>query len=156
MVLSWPPPKELWPKTILGKSVHDFISNNYSLFIRAMHSEAQPHKYAAALTIERKGGEDDGGHFFIGTYGIKVVSSDNTLVVWQPRNIHGTSLQNRLPGDDNPSFLQRGLAFVTSPRLPKIWQKYMAQLAKEKINDEATKKAAQELWGPESPVDEQF
>lgn len=121
-----------------------------------MHTENQKHKYAAALTVKRNGDNEAGGHFFIGTYGIKVVLADNSLVVWQPKHIHGTSLQDRLPTDKNPSFLQRGLAFVTSPRLPNIWAKYMAGLAKNHINDEVTKKAAEALWGPNSPLDEEF
>lgn len=136
-----------------------FVSYNrtYSSSQRAMHSENQPHKYAAALTIVRKGEKEDGGHFFVGSYGVKVVSADNTLVVWQPKHIHGTSLQNRLPGDENPSFLQRGLAFVTSPRLPKIWARYMEQMHhQQQIHDKATKEAAEALWGPNSEIDEVF
>lgn len=95
------------------------------MFISFMHYEKQPHDYAAALTTFRNGGVSDGGHFYLGAYGIKVEATANSLVVWQPKHVHGTSLQNRSPYDKNPEFLQQGLAIVTSARLPTIWEKYV-------------------------------
>jgi len=44
--------------------------------------------------------------------------------VWQPIDIHGTSLQDLRPADPNPTFLQTGIAIVTSNRLPTVWKKY--------------------------------
>jgi hypothetical protein len=54
-----------------------------------------------------------------------VQGAANTLVAWIPSEPHGTSLQDVDPSDSNPAFCQRGLAFVTSNRLPSVWQKYI-------------------------------
>ena len=57
-------------------------------------------------------------------YGIRIAGARDSLVAWVPSEPHGTSLQNFSPEVPVPDFYQRGLAFVTSPRLPKIWEKY--------------------------------
>lgn len=93
-----------------------------------MHHENQPHDYAVALTVRRNANPDDGGHFYLGSYGIKVESASNSIVVWRPKDSHGTSLQNRSPYDDDPSFIQRGMAIVTSARLTNAWAKYAENL----------------------------
>lgn len=67
---------------------------------------------------------DDGGHFYISTYRIRIQAAANTLIIWRPIDIHGTSLQNLKPTDANPHFLQTGIAIVTSNRLPSVWKKY--------------------------------
>lgn len=123
-----------------------------------MHFEKQPHKWAAALTTSRTGGSDDGGNFYLGAYGIKVEASANSLVVWQPRHVHGTSLQNRYPHDPNPNFLQRGLAIVTSARLSGVWEKYITKLGPDmKIVNKEAKKAEEEIYyAPTEKVDEIF
>ncbi len=110
-----------------------------------MHYEKwQPHKYAAAFTAVRKGKESDGGHFYIGAHGIRVKVSANSLVVWQPQHLHGTSLQNCNPKVVNPEFLQQGLAFVTSARLPTVWKQYWPSVleAEAKTREAAIEAAA--------------
>ncbi|KAJ3559157.1 hypothetical protein NP233_g11335 [Leucocoprinus birnbaumii] len=100
------------------------MSQNYA---RPGHYERQPHKYAASLTVVREGLEDqDGGHFFLSAYGIKIVATADTCLVWQPRFYHGTSLQRVDPYDPDPDFRQQGLAIVTSPRLPPVWAQFSA------------------------------
>jgi hypothetical protein len=80
-----------------------------------------------------------GGHFFLAQYHIRVESAPNTLVIWQPRHWHGTSLQKFSPFDDKPGFYQRGMAFVTSNRLKNVWNRYVwGQLS----SDEAQKELA--------------
>ncbi len=113
-----------------------------------MHYEKQPHTYAAALTTTRTGAADNGGHFYLGSYGIKVESAANSLVVWQPRHVHGTGLQLRSPYDkEDPAFIQRGMAIVTSSRLPGVWEKYAAAVGLDlsKMSAEA-KKAEEEIY----------
>ena len=88
------------------------------------HTEYQPHEYALAWTVRRDHPPDAGGHFYIGSYGIRIQAAANSLVVWRPADVHGTSLQDLDPHDPNPAFLQRGLAIVTPNRLPHVWQKF--------------------------------
>ena len=57
-------------------------------------------------------------------YGIRIAGAPDSLVAWIPTEPHGTSLQNFSPADAVPDFSQKGLAFVTSARLPKIWARY--------------------------------
>jgi hypothetical protein len=121
----------------------------------AIHHEVQPHKFAISLTTSRSHDFAGGGHFFMAKYGIRIRAAANTLVVWKPRDDHGTSLQNFSPpavkGGNNPdpNFFQRGLAFVTSARLPGVWRRYQkAQLSQEG--------AAEALYGEGSPSDEIF
>jgi len=89
-----------------------------------MHFEHQPHKYAMAWTVRRDHPPDAGGHFYIGTYRIRIQAAPNTLVIWKPTDIHGTSLQDLDPNDENPAFIQTGLAIVTPNRLRKLWRDY--------------------------------
>jgi hypothetical protein len=86
-------------------------------------------------------------------YGIRVRAAANTLVGWIPGEDHGTSLQNFSPPvkgcNFDPNFSQRGLAFVTSARLPGVWERYReAQLSQEE--------ATEALYGRGSPSDEIF
>jgi hypothetical protein len=99
------------------------VAANYA---RAIHYEHQPHKYAMAWTTCRSGEDEDGGHFFVSKYGIRVHSAPNTLVIWQPRMPHGTSLQNLSPDDPTPAFSQTGMSIVTSNRIHAAWTKYVA------------------------------
>ena len=89
-----------------------------------MHKEHQPHKYAIAWTVRRDHPPEAGGHFYIGTYKMRIQAAPNTLVVWLPTDIHGTSLQDLDPKEENPQFLQTGLAIVTPNRLPLVWGKF--------------------------------
>ncbi|KAF8056073.1 hypothetical protein FPV67DRAFT_1678612 [Lyophyllum atratum] len=86
-------------------------------YSRASHTEHQPHNFAASWTISRNGGLDCGGHFYLAKYGVRIQAAANTFIVWVPRDAHGTSLQNFHPSEVEPSFIQRGIAFVTSNRL---------------------------------------
>ena len=82
-------------------------------------------------------------------YGIRIAGAPNTLVVWIPSEPHGTSLQNFSPDDRYTDFFQRGLAFVTSARLPGIWAKYQkSQLSHAQ--------AAEALHNPDGSGDEKF
>lgn len=123
---------------------------------RPMHFERQPHKWAAALTTSRRGETSDGGHFYLGSYGIKVEATANSLVVWQPGHVHGTSLQNRSPYDKDPAFLQQGMAIVTSARLSGVWEKYAMQLGSdmEAVNEEARKAEEEIYYGSDETGDE--
>ncbi|RDB20488.1 hypothetical protein Hypma_012446 [Hypsizygus marmoreus] len=98
------------------------FGQNYS---RPIHFETQPHKYAASWTLSRNVGLAGGMHFYFAKYGIRVQGAPNTVIVWIPREAHGTCLPNYHPTNDEPPFSQRGLAFVTSNRLPSIWQAYL-------------------------------
>ncbi|GLB39703.1 hypothetical protein LshimejAT787_0702130 [Lyophyllum shimeji] len=95
-------------------------------YARAPHTEKQPHKYGVSWTLTRTGGVEWGGHFYLAKYGIRVQGAPNTVIVWIPQEAHGTSLQDVHPDDCSPPFCQRGLAFVTSNRLPGVWEKYLA------------------------------
>ena len=88
-------------------------------------------------------------------YGIRIQGASNTLVIWIPKEDHGTSLQNIAPKSQDTedrldsSFFQRGLAFVTPQRLPGVWKKYIQ--AKLKWEE-----AIEELFGPEASSGEIF
>lgn len=101
------------------------FGQNYS---RAIHKEKQPHTWAASWTLSRSGGAEYGCHFYLARYGIRIQAAANTLIVWIPEEEHGTSVPDLDPYDANPAFCQRGLAFVTSNRLPGIWRKYLSGL----------------------------
>jgi hypothetical protein len=89
-----------------------------------MHVEYQPHKYAIAWTVHRDHPTEAGGHFYIGSYRMRIQAAPNTLVVWIPTDVHGTSLQDLDPKDIDPEFLQTGIAIVTPNRLPSVWKKF--------------------------------
>jgi hypothetical protein len=69
-------------------------------------------------------------------YGVRVCGAANTLVAWLPGEPHGTSLQDCAPSDPNPSFFQKGLAFVMPSRIESVWKKFQL---KEISRDEAIK-----------------
>ena len=123
-----------------------------------MHYENQPHDYAIALTARRTGGINDGGHFYLGSYGIKVESAANSIVVWRPKDVHGTSLQNRSPYDDDPAFMQRGMAIVTSTRLPGVWEKYAKDLGLnlDSLKEKAEKAIKEIYYADRTKPDEQY
>ncbi|KAK7025963.1 hypothetical protein VNI00_015792 [Paramarasmius palmivorus] len=79
------------------------FARNYA---RATHNESQPHTWAISWTTGRREG------------------AANTLVAWQPKDYHATSLQNVCPNDPKPSFAQSGLAIVTSNRIDGVFRKY--------------------------------
>ena len=53
---------------------------------------------------------------------MRIQQAANTLIVWVPDDAHGTSLPMAGPYDEEPEFHQRGLAFVSSPRIVKAWE----------------------------------
>jgi hypothetical protein len=117
--------------------------------ISATHYEHQPHKWAFAWTVSRSHGNSAGGHFYIACYGIRVESAPNTLVAWMPNDSHGTTLQACRPADDDPSFYQKGLSFVTSNRLKTVWRNYQDKLI-------SWAEAMDSLYGPGVAGDEIF
>ncbi|XP_006454211.1 hypothetical protein AGABI2DRAFT_61502 [Agaricus bisporus var. bisporus H97] len=134
------------------------MAQNYA---RAIHCEKQPHKWSASYTLNRDGFQDgDGGHFFVSAYGIRVLCAPDTLIVWQPRHYHGTSLQRLDPYNKDPSLLQRGISFVTSPRLPTIWKRYREEVEKIRVecstNEEKSAKWEQVAEASESALLDPF
>lgn len=84
-----------------------------------------PHEYAISLTLKRSLKNHQGGHFYLASYGLKVESAEDTVIVWRPKDWHGTSLQEYPPSSQKISeFNQTGLAFVMSNRLSTVWKKY--------------------------------
>lgn len=97
----------------------------------------QPHKFATTWTISRTLGNDQGGHFYNSTYGIRVMGHSDSLVAWDPSHFHGTSLQDYSPSSNMVSeFYQVGLACVTPNRIPGLWKKYaMEQATLEQVKE---------------------
>ncbi|KAF7779006.1 hypothetical protein Agabi119p4_3351 [Agaricus bisporus var. burnettii] len=81
---------------------------------------------------------DNGGHFYVAEYGVRVRAAANTIIAWRPKDYHGTSLFSFDGENRGKQFYQRGLSFVTSNRLPKAMQ----LLKEDKI-----KEAEEELLG---------
>ncbi|KAI1784793.1 hypothetical protein LXA43DRAFT_1100986 [Ganoderma leucocontextum] len=101
------------------------LNQNYA---RAMHYEPQPHPYSIQWILSRSHPTDQGGHFYIASYGVQIVLAPDTLISWRPADIHGTSLANYSPYESSPAFQQLGIAFVTPPRLNKVYQRYKESL----------------------------
>ncbi|KAF8837794.1 hypothetical protein BDN67DRAFT_908634 [Paxillus ammoniavirescens] len=97
-------------------------------YCRVGHKEVQPHKFAVAWTTERIGFPEKGGNFYNAAYGLLIESAANTVVVWPPEDVHGTSLQDQSISGDDLGFSQAGLAIVTANRLPEMWRGYRAGL----------------------------
>jgi hypothetical protein len=108
---------------------------------RFIHREGSPHKYAVAWTTMREPELDAtaGGHFFICNYGVKVEAAADSVVVWNPKSWHGTSLQRREPS--NPGIFQAGLAIVTPTGINNLWQ----EVLDEKISLEEARKKVLDL-----------
>ena len=92
---------------------------------RAIHKEVAPHKYSLFWTTDRTLEEDEGGHFFIADYGIRIQGAKNTMVAWQTKMFHGTSLAKLESIDSDRGRGQVGLSIVSPSRLPNLWQRYM-------------------------------
>jgi hypothetical protein len=126
-----------------ARLVYFYLAN----LIRYIHAEKQPHKYAAGWNITREAGRHEGGHFYIASYGIKIISMRNHLVVWQQHHHHGTSLTSAGPKNANAKFAQRGICLVSSSRLAGVWDKYVASLdGTRRAAIAAAREAAAELW----------
>lgn len=117
------------------------------MILRGTHRESAPHKYAIFWTTHRSFQPDDGGHFFIADYGIRIHGASNTLVVWQPKHWHGTTLSAKDPQSTDLDFRQSGLSIVTPSRLPNIWRKYMA-------NEMTAMEAEEELEQEDMEIEE--
>lgn len=113
-------------------SIH--LSQGAPLLItsRPIHFEYQPHKFGIAWTVARTLGQQEGGHFYLAQYGIRVEMTADTAYAWNPEDAHGTSLQNSTPsarpGAIPQQSNQAGIAFVTSNRLTGVWEKYERNL----------------------------
>ncbi|TFY51121.1 hypothetical protein EVJ58_g10728 [Rhodofomes roseus] len=92
-------------------------------YARAIHSEAQPHKFAYSWTTGRN--TDLGGSFYVASHGIKIEQAANTFIAWQPRLAHGTSMLACDPHLMEPPFAQQGMSIVSSMRLATTWKRYM-------------------------------
>ena len=88
-------------------------------------------------------------------YGAKIILTSDTLILWRPSDVHGTSLANYSPYDSSPAFQQLGIAFVTPPRLQNLYQAYVATLpplvqpvpfSKRWTDEDEAAKAAAELF----------
>ncbi|CUS09263.1 unnamed protein product [Tuber aestivum] len=114
-----------------------FFASNYS---RAIHKETAPHEYSLFLTTERSLEANQGGNFFISDYGIRIRGAENTLVAWQTRMFHRTSLARLDSIESYTGKRQVGLSIVSPNRLPKIWERYM----NEGIDEEELKRELEE------------
>jgi len=119
-----------------------FFASNYSRYVikynvwyekllterfRAIHKEGAPHQYSLFWTTDRSLGDGEVGNFFISDYGIRIQGAKNTMVAWQTKMFHGTSLAKLESIDSNRGRGQVGLSIVSPSRLLNIWQRYMAQ-----------------------------
>lgn len=113
-------------QTIAGAPSSFFLDhfNWYKVDCSTGHSEHQPHKYTLSWTTSRIGMTSKGGIFYASTYGICIELTKNTLVIWKPKDIYGTSFQDHLIDQPDHHFSQMGLAIVTSSKLPSIWAQY--------------------------------
>lgn len=130
-----------WQLTIVGKSSSQPVAVHSLTYVRHVHNEKQPHKWSISFTTNRTWDKDfpsvdAGGHFYITEYGIRVRAAANTLIAWQPKDWHGTSLPLMNPVDSSKEYHQRGLAFVTSSRLPraiKLWREGKKREAEDEL-----------------------
>ncbi|KAF5354832.1 hypothetical protein D9756_005720 [Leucocoprinus leucothites] len=114
----------------------DLIGNRF------IHLEHQPHTYSVAWTTSRNmdtsiSSVDNSGNFFLASHGVRIQAAENSLLIWKPALWHRTSLCIQDPDAPSTPFCTRGLAFVTSSRLPAAWKAYRA--------NELTMAAAEEL-----------
>ncbi|RPB06630.1 hypothetical protein P167DRAFT_580264 [Morchella conica CCBAS932] len=100
-----------------------FMAYNYA---RGTHNEKCPHKYALFWTTARTYGSEEGSHFFIADYGIRIKQSAYSVVIWKPTDFHGTTLSVKGPTDESVSH-QIGMSIVTPVRLVKLWEKYQQE-----------------------------
>lgn len=118
------------------------------MHFRFIHREGSKHKFAVSWTTMRdpRLAEDGGGNFFVCKYGVKVEASADSVVVWRPRDWHGTSLQRRDP--KNPEVFQAGLSIVTPIGVSRLWD----EVREEKISLEEARKKMQELESEEVAI----
>ncbi|KAH9919230.1 uncharacterized protein B0H18DRAFT_882131 [Fomitopsis serialis] len=117
------------PTAFMGANYARYVGNictvlHIELVNSAMHTEYQPHRFAFSWTTNRNLKDDEGGNFYIASYGVKVCMAPNTFIAWCPQDVHGTSLMHRDPYCNTPPFAQWGISVATSSRLASIWKKY--------------------------------
>ena len=73
--------------------------------VRFTHNEKNNHDWAIQLIAHRFEPPTlvEGGHFYIASYGIRIMADTDSSRTWKARHFHGTSLQRRVPvwGRDN-------------------------------------------------------
>ncbi|KAI4198457.1 MAG: hypothetical protein LQ350_005252 [Teloschistes chrysophthalmus] len=99
------------------------LGDNYARFC---HKESNTGKYVVSLTTHRSvaADKDEGGHFYIAAYGIQIRSSADSLLAFNSRNLHGTTLQNMEPVWGKIAkgrFQQRGWALLVPNTFPGLW-----------------------------------
>ncbi|PWW73761.1 hypothetical protein C7212DRAFT_91589, partial [Tuber magnatum] len=107
-----------------------FFASNYSRYLeklltetfRAIHKETALYKYSLFWTTERSLEANQGRNFFISDYGIRIRGAENTVVAWQTRMFHGTSLARLDSIESYTGKGQVGLSIVSPNRLSKIWE----------------------------------
>jgi len=77
-----------------------------------------------------------------------VQGAKNTMVAWQTKMFHGTSLAKLDSIDSDQGRGQAGLSIVTPNRLPKIWKKYMEETVNKKTLEEESEEGEEE-WDSE-------
>lgn len=113
-------------------------------YIRAIYKESGPYKYSLFWTTERSLGEDEGGNFFIADYGIRMKGARNSLVAWQTRMFHGTSLARLESIDSDQGRGQAGLSIVTPTGLRKMWEKHIGERVDQKTLEEELEEGEEE------------
>ncbi|KAG2018864.1 hypothetical protein CC2G_008245 [Coprinopsis cinerea AmutBmut pab1-1] len=98
-------------------------------YARAVHKEKQPHDWALSWTTLRTGNDLRGGNFVLASYGLLVSASQDSSMAWQPADWHTTTLGTfeptfDIPGHEDETFNQQGIAFVTSPRIKSAYLKW--------------------------------
>jgi hypothetical protein len=96
---------------------------------RPGHYEMQPHDWSAQWTVLREGLKPGGNHFYISNYGLCIRQEADTSIAWKPAHYHTSSLgtwdpHNSWTRGDDPTMNQRGVAFVTSPRVASVWTRW--------------------------------
>ncbi|KAH9890443.1 hypothetical protein C8Q73DRAFT_667332 [Cubamyces lactineus] len=103
---------------------------------RAIHFECPPHTYAIQWITERTHGTPYGGHFYIASYGVRILNTTDTLIAWRPKDFHGTSLaafspytvlapEDPHPSGPSPPYAQSGVCLTASQRMGNIKARYL-------------------------------
>ncbi|KAL8729857.1 MAG: hypothetical protein Q9181_004853 [Wetmoreana brouardii] len=96
-------------------------------YARFCHNESNANELVMSLTTSRSvpSTSEEGGHFYVASYGIKIRSAPDTLTAWKARDYHGTTLQHTTPlwaKKATGHYQQRGFAFLIQNRLPGLWR----------------------------------
>ncbi|KAF6742377.1 hypothetical protein DFP72DRAFT_184327 [Ephemerocybe angulata] len=109
-------------------------------YARAVHKEHQGHKWGLAWSTLKAGSDVRGGNFFLASFGVRIILTQDTAFAWKPEDYHTSSLGSYEPTFDvaeleDPRYNQQGVTFVTSGRLASTYAKWAAAQVpgKEKI-----------------------